>query len=95
VVWLLTFFGLLLCGVLLFLAVVQGVAGLQWDLQRELQRVFGVPGLPFGPLLDWFRFLGRPAFGVFSYRPQSTSFGCGVNYRNAKRTSALNMRKIR
>jgi hypothetical protein len=30
--------GLVLCGILGALAVVDGVAGVQWDLQRELQR---------------------------------------------------------
>jgi hypothetical protein len=51
VVWLLTSFALVLCEVLLFLAVVAGVAGLQQDLQRELLRVLR---LPFGHFFDSF-----------------------------------------
>jgi hypothetical protein len=41
-------FGLVLSRISGLLPVVDGVAGVQWDLQRELQRVVGLFRLPFG-----------------------------------------------
>jgi hypothetical protein len=41
-------FGLVLPQFLGFLPVVEGVAGVQWDLQQELQWVLGLLRLPFG-----------------------------------------------